>query len=128
MSCAITRGVKVEVESEYVPERSNPETGTFFFSYHVTITNEGDEAAQLISRHWIITNSQGQAEEVKGPGVIGQQPKLEPGDSFEYTSFCPLNTPFGFMQGTYQMVTDDGENFNAEIAPFALSREKVMYH
>jgi ApaG protein len=128
MSQAVTRGVKVEVESEYIEERSNPEQNVFFFAYRVVVTNEGDETVRLISRHWIITNADGKKEEVRGPGVVGEQPSLAPGESFEYTSFCPLNTPFGMMHGTYQMVTDDGEEFDAVIAPFTLSREEVMYH
>ncbi|HEX5036021.1 MAG TPA: Co2+/Mg2+ efflux protein ApaG [bacterium] len=128
MSEAITRGVKVEVESEYSEERSNPDGGVYFFVYHVVVTNVGEETVRLISRHWIITNADGKKEEVRGPGVVGEQPTLKPGESFEYSSFCPLSTPFGMMHGTYQMVTDAGEEFDAQIAPFTLSREEVMYH
>jgi ApaG protein len=128
MSEAVTRGVKVEVESEYSEERSNPDGGAYFFVYHVVITNVGEETVRLISRHWIITNADGKKEEVRGPGVVGEQPTLKPGESFEYSSFCPLNTPFGMMHGTYQMRTDAGEEFDAQIAPFTLSREEVMYH
>ncbi len=128
MSSATTRGVRVEVESEYVAERSNPEMGTYFFAYHVRIINESDEAAQLVSRHWIITDANGHIEEVKGPGVVGEQPTLEPGEAFEYSSFCPLKTPMGTMHGTYQMVTDDGEEFDAEIAPFTLAAESMTFH
>lgn len=128
MSVAVTRGVKVEVVSEFVPERSNPERNVYFFVYHVVITNEGQETVQLISRHWIITNGEGRKEDVQGPGVVGEQPTLAPGESFEYTSFCPLDTPFGMMHGTYQMVTEDGVKFEAEIAPFTLSQEEVLYH
>jgi ApaG protein len=124
----VTRGVKVEVESEYSEERSNPDQNVYFFVYHVVITNVGEETVRLISRHWIITNADGKKEEVRGPGVVGEQPTLKPGESFEYSSFCPLNTPFGMMHGTYQMVTDSGEEFDAQIAPFTLSREEVMYH
>ncbi|MCX4246698.1 Co2+/Mg2+ efflux protein ApaG [Paraliomyxa miuraensis] len=116
-----TRGVRVQVRSRYVPERSSPEHGAWFFAYTVLITNEGDTSVQLISRHWIITNADGDVEEVRGPGVVGAQPMLEPGESFEYTSACPLPTAFGTMHGTYQMVTKDGERFDAEIAPFSLS-------
>lgn len=128
MSNSVTRGIKVEVTSEYLPERSNPERCVYFFVYHVTITNDSDEKVQLVSRHWIITNGTGRKEEVQGPGVVGEQPSLEPGESFDYTSFCPLDTPFGMMHGTYQMVTEEGEEFDAQIAPFALSQEAVMYH
>jgi len=118
---AITRGVEVRVESRYVPEQSNPERGGWLFAYTVRIANKGGQTVQLISRHWIITDANGETEEVRGPGVIGAQPVLEPGESFEYTSACPLGTAFGTMHGTYQMVTDGGERFDAEIAAFSLS-------
>ncbi len=116
-----TRGVRVKVNSRYVPERSNPEHDAWFFAYTVTITNEGETTVKLLTRHWIITNADGDVEEVKGPGVVGAQPVLGPGESFEYTSACPLPTAFGTMHGTYQMVTKDGDHFDAEIAPFSLS-------
>ena len=128
MSVALTNGIRVEVESEYLPERSDPDRNVFFFIYHVRITNEGEETAKLVSRHWIITNSDGKREEVQGPGVVGEQPVLEPGESFEYTSFCPLNTPRGTMHGTYEMVTDDGESFAATIPPFTLAQEEITLH
>ncbi len=128
MSEAVTRGVKIEVESEYVPERSNPERESYFFAYHIRITNDGDETVQLMSRHWIITDSEGHVEEVKGPGVVGAQPTLEPGESFEYSSFCPLNTSMGIMHGTYQMITEDGQQFDAKIAPFTLAKDPVVFH
>ena len=128
MSSAITKSVKVEVETEYIADRSDVERGYYFFAYHVTITNEGEEAVQLISRHWIITNANGMVEEVKGPGVIGEQPLIEPGGFYKYSSFCPLNTPVGTMHGTYQMVSDDGEEFDAIIAPFQLAYQKEMFH
>ncbi len=123
---ATTRGIRIQVESVYVPERSAPEHSHWFFAYHVTITNEGDEIAQLVSRHWIITDANGQIEEVKGPGVVGEQPHLAPGESFKYTSACPLPTPFGTMHGTYQMVTAKGERFDAEIAPFSLAEPRAV--
>jgi ApaG protein len=123
---AITRGIRIRVESVYVLERSAPEHSHWFFTYHVTISNEGDEPAQLVSRHWIITDANGQVEEVKGPGVVGEQPRLAPGETFEYTSACPLPTPFGTMHGTYQMVTDDGEHFDAQIAPFSLAEPRAV--
>jgi ApaG protein len=125
---AVTRGVKVDVESQYVKDQSNPERNYYFFSYHVKITNEGEETVQLISRHWIITDEENHVEEVKGPGVVGEQPVLEPGESFEYTSFCPLKTPMGMMHGTYQMVTNTGEPFDAQIPRFSLVMEKITYH
>ncbi len=119
-SDASTRGVRIEVKSRYVPEHSNPEQDAWFFAYTVLITNDGEATVQLISRHWIITNADGQEQEVRGPGVVGAQPVLEPGESFEYTSACPLPTKVGTMHGTYQMVTAEGEKFDAEIAPFSL--------
>jgi len=121
MSEALTRGVRVRVQSRYVPEQSDPQAGGWFFAYTVTISNEGEQTVQLVSRHWIITNAHGETEEVRGPGVVGAQPVLQPGESFEYTSACPLGTPFGTMHGTYQMVAADGGRFDAEIAPFRLS-------
>ncbi len=119
-SSAITRGIRVEVESAFVPDRSDPGK-RWFFAYTIRITNEGAQTVQLISRHWIITDGDGDVEEVRGPGVVGKQPILASGESFEYTSACPLATNFGTMHGTYQMVTEDGESFDVEIAPFALA-------
>jgi ApaG protein len=116
-----TRGIRVEVRSEYVPERSSVKDKSYWFQYHIRISNVGARTAQLISRHWIITNADGEVEVVKGPGVVGEQPVLPPGGAFEYTSFCPLNTAVGSMQGSYQMVTVDGERFDAVIAPFTLA-------
>ena len=118
---AVTRGIRVVVQSEYAPERSRPSENEWFFLYTVTISNEGQETVQLLTRHWIITDGTGHVEEVRGPGVVGQQPRLRPGESFKYTSGCPLSTPFGVMEGTYQMVSADGEQFDARIAPFTLS-------
>lgn len=117
-----TRGVRVRVESYYVPERSDPARGEWFFAYRIRISNEGSRAVQLLSRHWTITDAHGRVEEVRGQGVVGEQPRLEPGAAFEYTSFCPLATPFGTMRGSYRMVTENGESFDAEIAPFALAQ------
>jgi len=116
-----TRGVIVRVESSFVPERSEPLKNRWFFAYRIKIANHGDQVVQLVSRHWIITDANGNVEEVKGPGVVGQQPVLEPGESFEYTSFCPLTSPFGSMRGTYQMTTEHGVSFDAEIGEFELS-------
>ena len=118
---ATTRGVHVRVEPQFDPDRSEPAQEHWFFLYTVTIRNQGTETVQLLRRHWIITNGEGHVEEVKGPGVVGDQPVLQPGESYTYTSGCPLTTPFGFMQGTYQMVTANGDEFDAEIAPFELS-------
>jgi ApaG protein len=116
-----TRGIRIEVRSEYLPERSSVRDGSYLFQYHVRISNVGSETAQLISREWIITNADGEVERVKGPGVVGEQPVLPPGASFEYTSYCPLKTSVGSMQGSYQMVTASGERFDAIIAPFTLA-------
>ena len=118
---ATTRGVHVLVESEIDRGRSAPQHDHWFFLYTVTITNNGEETVQLVSRHWIITDGRGHVEEVRGPGVVGHQPAIEPGQSFRYTSGCPLSTHFGFMRGTYQMVTKGGDSFDAEIADFELS-------
>ena len=116
-----TRGIQIQVRSEYVAARSSPRESSYFFQYHVRIANVGEETAQLISREWIITNADGEVERVKGPGVIGEQPVLAPGGSFEYTSYCPLKTAVGSMHGSYQMVTTNGDRFDAAIAPFTLA-------
>jgi ApaG protein len=116
-----TRGIQVQVRSEYVPSRSAPRESNYFFQYHVRIANVGHETAQLISREWIITNADGDVERVKGAGVVGEQPVLPPGASFDYTSFCELKTPVGSMHGSYQMVTTSGDRFDAIIAPFTLA-------
>lgn len=123
---AKTRGVKVEVESRYLQEKSDPVSKRWFFAYDIRISNEGSETVQLLTRHWIITDANGNIEEVKGPGVVGNQPVLAPGESFEYTSFCPLTTPFGTMEGSYQMVTEGGGGFDAAIAQFALSEPMTV--
>ena len=117
---ATTKNIKVQVKSQYAPSRSNPNQNEWFFLYTVRITNEGSDTVQLISRHWVITDGMGKVQEVRGPGVVGNQPVLAPGESFEYTSGCPLTVPFGSMQGTYQMVNDREEQFDIEIAPFVL--------
>ena len=124
---AVTRGVRVRVRSEYSPERSQPSTNQWFFLYTITITNEGKVTVQLLTRHWIITDGTGHVEEVRGPGVVGKQPMLRPGESFEYTSGCPLETPFGKMEGTYQMVDEQGERFDVTIAPFTLSEPYTVH-
>lgn len=121
MSEALTRGIAVRVESRYVEEQSDPARGGWLFAYTVNIVNNGGETVQLVSRHWVITDANGEVEEVRGPGVVGAQPVLRPGESFEYTSACPLGTSFGTMHGSYQMVTETGEYFDAEIAAFSLS-------
>jgi ApaG protein len=110
----------VEVIPQYLPDQSAPEQGLWTFAYTITIRNSGEVPAQLISRHWIITNALGQVEEVKGLGVVGHQPLLKPGEAFEYTSGCRLRTPNGTMQGSYFFVAEDGERFEAEVPLFVL--------
>ncbi len=105
----------------FLPDLSSPRENHYHFAYHITISNVGPETAQLISRHWVITDADGDVQEVHGPGVVGEQPILEPGASFEYTSSCPLKTNVGTMQGTYQMVRAHGEAFDVRIAPFTLA-------
>ena len=124
---AITNNVRVEVESQYVPNHSQPFEDVWSFHYTVRITNEGEETVQLISRHWIITDGNGKVEEVQGPGVVGEQPVLAPGESFTYTSGCRLQTSSGVVRGTYSMVTESDDHFDVEIAPFML-REPYTVH
>lgn len=121
MSDTTTRGIRVQVRSEFLPERSSPRDGQYIFQYHVRIANVGSETAQLISREWTITNAEGEVAKVQGGGVVGEYPVLAPGTEFEYTSYCPLRTAVGTMQGSYQMVTAGGEHFEAIIAPFTLA-------
>ncbi len=120
VSSAVTDGIRVTVTSAYRAERSQPAQRRWLFTYTVRIGNEGEVPAQLVARHWIITDANGAREEVAGEGVIGQQPRLAPGEAFEYTSFCVLETPHGSMRGTYRMLRGDGSAFDARIAPFAL--------
>lgn len=123
----VTRGIRISVETQYDPTRSSPQQSQWFFLYTIRITNEGSVTAQLMTRHWIITDATGHVEEVKGPGVVGEQPVLAQGQSFEYTSGCPLTTPFGSMRGSYQMTAADGEQFDAEIAEFILREPHAMH-
>jgi ApaG protein len=115
------------VTSTYLPERSSPSDQQYFFTYTVRITNVGSERAQLVSRVWIITDLDGHVERVEGPGVVGRQPVLDPGEGFEYASFCPLKTPVGSMEGTYRMVTEAGDAFDAIIAPFSLAVPNALH-
>lgn len=125
-SDAVTRGVRVSVRARFSDQNSDPHARQWVFLYTVTISNESAVRVQLLKRHWVITDANGEIEEVKGPGVVGKQPILEPGQSFEYTSACPLKTPFGSMHGTYQMLGPDSENFDVEIAGFALRLPGTM--
>jgi ApaG protein len=120
VSEAVTHDIRVEVMARHSPEHSRPLVGEWVFQYTVRITNQGTDTVQLVSRHWIITDALDHTEEVKGPGVVGEQPVLAPGESFKYSSWCPLKTPTGTMRGTYQMVRTGGGEFDIEIAPFAL--------
>jgi len=122
---ATTKNIRVSVRAQYDHRRSNPAQSQWFFLYTVSIANESHDTVQLISRHWVITDGMGEVQEVQGPGVIGEQPVLEPGQSFEYTSGCPLTTPFGAMNGTYQMINQVGEQFDVEIAPFTLTESST---
>jgi ApaG protein len=117
---AITRGIAVSVEPTYLEANSSPGNSRYFWAYRVTIENLGPETVQLRSRHWMITNARGELTEVKGPGVVGKQPSLKPGESYAYTSAAPLNTPSGMMGGSYQMESDRGERFDIEIPTFSL--------
>lgn len=126
-SDAVTRGIRVHIDPRFDPPRSNPELGQWFFLYTVTIHNRSEKTVQLLTRHWIITDATGHVEEVRGPGVVGEQPVLAPGESFEYTSGCPLTTDVGKMEGSYQMVTGDGEAFDAVIAPFTLCETGTVH-
>ncbi len=117
---AITRGIAVSVEPAYLEANSSPANSQYVWAYRVTLENQGHETVQLLSRHWMITNARGELHEVKGPGVVGEQPVLKPGESYQYTSGCPLNTPWGMMGGSYQMESESGERFDIEIPTFSL--------
>jgi ApaG protein len=119
-SSCTTRGIRIGVEARFSAEHSAPARQHWFFLYTVTVANEGEVTVQLESRHWVIADATGRVENVRGPGVVGEQPVLMPGESFEYTSGCPLTTPTGEMRGSYTMVTPTGERFEAVIAPFRL--------
>ncbi|HTR54545.1 MAG TPA: Co2+/Mg2+ efflux protein ApaG [Kofleriaceae bacterium] len=120
ISSALTDGIRVQVQSLYLPEQSSPPDDRYVFAYTITISNESPRTAQLRTRHWIITDARGEIEEVRGDGVVGEQPRLAPGQSFQYTSGCVLTTPVGTMHGSYRFWRDDGSYFDAVIAPFSL--------
>ena len=119
--------IQVSVQSYYIKEQSSPDDNHYVFAYKVNIHNKGSVAAKLLSRHWVITDSDGNTQEVTGEGVIGEQPYLNPGDSFEYTSGTHMDTPVGSMYGTYQMIADDGVNFDADIPVFTLALPSVLH-
>ena len=120
MYSATTRAIQVTVKPQYLPDQSDSAKAQFVWAYQVRIENKGDETVQLRSRHWQITDGMGRRQDVKGPGVVGKTPRLKPGEVFEYTSGTPLSTPSGFMGGSYQMVSESGENFDIEIPTFSL--------
>ena len=119
--------ITVEVETNYIEGQSEPDNERYVFSYTITIRNEGGEPAQLLSRHWLITDANGNVQEVKGEGVVGEQPHLKPGEGFQYTSGAMITTPVGSMQGTYQMVTDQGDEFDTEIPAFTLAIPRTLH-
>lgn len=122
-----TYNIRVEVEPAYIPEQSDPDNNHYVFSYTVTIFNTGSIPAQLLTRHWIITDGDGEVQEVKGEGVVGEKPYLKPGEGFSYTSGTMISTPVGTMHGSYQMVADDGVNFYAEIPSFSLAVPGLLH-
>ena len=115
-----TKDIEITVEPEYLPERSEPDEGRYFWAYTIEIANKGSRTAQLVSRHWLIVDANGRREEVRGAGVVGEQPILKPGETFRYTSGCPLTTPSGIMSGTYRMVDEEGRSFDVVIPTFSL--------
>ena len=117
----IDRGIHIQVATSYIDEQSEPDADRYVFGYTITISNDGDHAAQLMSRHWVITDANGKVQEVSGDGVVGEQPYLNPGEHFRYSSGAVLETPVGAMQGMYRMLADDGDSFDAPIAPFTLA-------
>jgi ApaG protein len=119
--------ISVTVETQYLPDQSDPQDGRYVFAYSISILNTGNIAAQLISRHWIINDAESHVQEVRGLGVVGHQPLLKPGESFEYTSGCVLTTAVGSMHGSYQMVAEDGTQFEAPIAEFTLAMPRVLH-
>ena len=119
--------ISVAARTSYIPEQSDAHTGRYVFAYTITITNTGDVPAQLVSRHWIITDANNQVQEVRGLGVVGEQPRLRPNESFEYTSGTAIATPVGTMRGSYQMVAEDGTHFDAPIPEFTLSMPRVLH-
>ena len=119
--------IEVSPMPRFIPEQSDPENDRYIFAYTITVKNIGEIAAQLVSRHWIITDAHNAVQEVRGLGVVGQQPLLQPGESFEYTSGSSLTTPIGTMKGTYQMVAEDGTHFEAEIPEFVLASPRALH-
>jgi ApaG protein len=127
MNTQTSHKIRVDVTTSYIEDKSKPDEGRFVFSYTITILNEGTIAAKLLTRHWIITDANGKVQEVRGEGVVGEQPYLKPGQGFRYSSGAVIETPVGAMQGSYQMVTDDGSSFDAEISPFRLAKPGLLH-
>ena len=127
MQVDISNNIDIQVKTAYVEEQSEPDEERYVFAYTITITNSGEEPAKLLSRHWVITDANSKVQEVQGEGVVGEQPHLQPGESFSYTSAAMLETPVGCMEGSYQMVTDQGENFDAPIPVFNLSTPNILH-
>jgi ApaG protein len=120
MSDEITEGIRVGAAAFFLPQESDPDEDRYAFGYTIVIANEGDSPAQLLRRHWVIIDANGQREDVRGPGVVGETPRLEPGQAFKYQSFCPIRTPWGTMEGSYTMQRDDGRTFEAKVGRFYL--------
>ncbi len=127
MSDADLNNIRVEVETRYIEDQSNPEQNYYVFSYTITIRNKGQQSAKLLTRHWVITDSNQKIQEVRGDGVVGEQPLLKPGEQFVYTSGTMLETAVGTMKGSYQMLADDGSQFDATIDEFVLSTPRVLH-
>lgn len=127
MSQRPEHNIDIDVETAYVEEQSDPDNDRYVFSYTITIRNEGSVPAKLLTRHWIITDANGKTQEVRGEGVVGEQPRLHPSEAFQYTSGTVLETPVGSMRGSYQMVDDQGEEFDAEIPAFTLSIPRILH-
>lgn len=127
MNDSTPHDIKVEVETAYIAEQSSPQDNRYVFAYTVTIRNEGEIPAKLLTRHWIITDANAKVQEVRGDGVVGEQPYLRPGEGFQYTSGTMLETPVGSMRGSYQMIDDDGKEFDAEIPAFTLSVPRTLH-
>ena len=127
MTAGAAQPIRVDVQTSYVPEQSDPGSQRYVFSYTITILNEGSEPARLLRRHWLITDANGKVQEVRGDGVVGEQPHLQPGQGFRYSSGAILETPVGTMQGSYQMQTDTGAHFDAPIAPFRLAMPGILH-
>jgi ApaG protein len=127
MNTSLTHKIRVDVSTSYVDDQSKPDESRYVFSYTITIHNEGTVPAKLLTRHWVITDANGKVQEVRGDGVVGEQPHLQPGQGFRYSSGAVIETPVGAMQGSYQMMADDGARFDAQIAPFRLAKPGLLH-